>query len=105
MKTFFAIIGGVVAVIFLIGIGSCGKMISDSENSGKKAALHISEVRLGMTKSEVISILGKPEDAQHFESSFAGDSSTEDCIYYGTFSDNNWQLCFTDGILDSKNTY
>jgi outer membrane protein assembly factor BamE (lipoprotein component of BamABCDE complex) len=54
------------------------------------------KVKLGMTKQQVRSIMGKPRDKQVFRSEYGRD----DTWYYGT-----WQLSFTDNSLESKNRY
>jgi len=105
----------IICLIFLvICLGGCaaamislGKAVDTADKTGARASANINQVHFGMSKDEVISILGKPDDnGQHSESSFMGDTTTEDCIYYGTLSTNDsWQLCFTDGQLDSKNRW
>lgn len=66
---------------------------------------------LGTSQSSVVSQLGKkPENKQEFQSkSFLGDEpQNSSCIYYnkadGSFGDV-FQLCFTNGKLDTKNAY
>jgi hypothetical protein len=95
------VLGGLTAIVLVIGLYSCGSAFNKSEASGKQAQANISSVHLGMTKSEVIAVMGKPESGQQFNTSY-GNSS---CIYYGTFSSNDWQLCFDNGRLTSKNHY
>lgn len=57
----------------------------------------IKQLKFGMTKAEVRSIMGAPpRDKQHMSSQ----GMTIDEWYYGSY-----QLSFTDGKLDSKNKY
>ena len=69
------------------------------------------DLRIGMRQSEVESRLGKPpEDRQEFENAGVLDEEPQNssCIYYnragGSFGDL-FQLCFTNGRLDSRNSY
>lgn len=94
----------IVAVVVAIAWGG-SSVIDKSQQSSDNVAAHVGEISMGMTKDDVVSILGTPEDAQHFESAFAGETTTSDCIYYGSLSSESWQFCFDDGVLTSKNTY
>jgi outer membrane protein assembly factor BamE (lipoprotein component of BamABCDE complex) len=108
MGKFFKGIILIAAILFILLIGGCaiatfsvGKSLDDSAKSGKAATASMSQVRLGMTRAQVEAILGKPDSDQSMTSSY----DTSSCIYYGTLSDDDWQLCFTNGSLDSKNRY
>ena len=95
----------VVIVIVVVAAIGLGKSASDSQKKSDAVTANIGMISMGMTKDQVISILGTPEDQQHFESQFAGTQSTSDCIYYGSLSSTSYQFCFDNGKLTSKNTY
>lgn len=105
IKWFVITIVAIVAIVIVVAAVGLGKAGSDSQKASKNVSAHISEIHLGMTKDEVVGILGTPEDSQHFESAFAGTTSTNDCIYYGSLSETSYQFCFDNGSLTSKNTY
>jgi hypothetical protein len=105
---FAVLIGGCVA---LIGAG-----VDEADKEQRKKGISVSEFRsmqLGSSQAEVRRRLGKPEDAQQFEQ--AGiegltQPSRSSCVYYpekgkALFEGRSFQLCFTDGRLDSKNIY
>jgi outer membrane protein assembly factor BamE (lipoprotein component of BamABCDE complex) len=54
------------------------------------------QVELGMSKSDVRGLLGKPRDVQVMRS----DYGRSDTWYYGS-----WQLSFENGVLDGKNRW
>jgi len=91
----------VIGAMLLAGIG-IGVGHSAFSGPSDKAKAGFSQVEMGMTKSEVVSIMGKPDSGQHFETNVMGDTTTEECYYWGFSA---YQLCFTDGLLDSKNDY
>lgn len=98
-----------IAALLLMGVAFAGvtqaESCSDSvdnlndvagENDAKYAP-KIAQVKIGMTKAQVVGIMGKPpRDQQKMESA----DSTSEYIYYGSY-----QLTFTDDKLDSKNKY
>lgn len=94
----------VVIVVVVAAIG-LGKSATDSQKKSDAVTAKIGQVSMGMSKDQVISILGTPEDQQHFESQFMGQQSTNDCIYYGSLSSTSYQFCFDNGKLTSKNSY
>jgi hypothetical protein len=109
-------------IVGLVAIVGCTALIAGTANEigkeldAQQAEHAISRVQfdgleLGATQESVIADLGKqPEDRQDFESTGVLDDEPQNssCIYYnvagGTFGDT-FQLCFTDGKLDSKNAY
>jgi len=102
------VIGALAGILFILVIGGCsiaafsvGNSLDKSDKAGKEATKWMPSVTLGMTRAQVVSLLGKPESDQSFNNDYENSS----CIYYGTLSENNWQLCFTNGRLDSKNRY
>ena len=105
MNKTLKIMGIIIGGFFILLIGGCAiaivgvsKSVSDSEKNSANVSKLMPQVKMGMTKDQVISILGKPGSAQQFNDSY----SNESCIYYGIL---DWQLCFTDGYLDTKNKY
>jgi outer membrane protein assembly factor BamE (lipoprotein component of BamABCDE complex) len=91
-----------------MGASSCAESVEELDKAGddledasggndRNYRQKIKQVSLGMTKSEVRSIMGSaPRDKQRMESEFG----VTEMWYYGS-----WQLGFTDGKLDSKNKY
>jgi hypothetical protein len=98
----FVLVPIVVVVIFAVALGST---VHSSQAKAANVTAHIDEVQMGMSKSQVESILGKPEDSQHMEMALFGQTDTNDCIYYGEFSSTIYQFCFTNGALDAKDQY
>jgi outer membrane protein assembly factor BamE (lipoprotein component of BamABCDE complex) len=80
----------------VMGQSSC-EQTAQHENS-PATAQNWAQVQVGMSETDVRSIMGEPDSTQHFEN--AGLPS-EDCWYYG-FS---YQACFDGDSLTSKNKY
>lgn len=107
---------GLFVTVLVVG---CAALIGSAADSvDKEAQAHsitkkeFRQMPLGLSQATVIERYGKPEDAQKFESqSFYGSGTDKSsCIYYnesgkGLFEGSSFQLCFTDGVLDSKNAY
>lgn len=111
-----------ISALGLLGIAGCAALIGGAANEAVKqldaeqrahaiSRAQFDELRLGMRQSEVEDRLGKaPEDRQEFEQEGVLDAEPQNssCIYYnragGQFGDV-FQLCFTNGRLDSKNSY
>jgi hypothetical protein len=121
MKTVMKIALGLIlgAIVLIVGctalIGTAAdEAIDELDREQRAHAIPKSaydRMRIGMTEKQVVATAGKrPEDRQDFESEGILDSEPErsSCIYYnragGEFGDS-FQLCFTDGRLDSKNAY
>jgi hypothetical protein len=88
-------IAGVVGVLcVLLSASGCG---GKHDNSFAGKIKH--DIKLGMTRSQVIGILGPPADSDA-KALYPG---WDTCIYYGTTPTGlyPWQLCFNDyGSLD-----
>jgi hypothetical protein len=54
------------------------------------------QVSMGMSRAEVIDLVGKPRSCQHFRSDYVKD----DTCYWGS-----WQIVFENGEVTSKNRY
>lgn len=111
-----------ICLLGLVGIVGCAALIGGAANEVSKqldaeqkahaiTRAQYDSLKIGMSESAVTAKLGKdPENKQEFESkSFVGDEpSNSSCIYYnksgGSFGDV-YQLCFTEGKLDAKNSY
>lgn len=107
---FLKIVGGIIGVVVVLAIIGGAIASHDQQKQADNVAAKIDSVDYGMSKQDVIDILGEPEDSQHMEmnmpSELGGGTSTNDCIYYGgVFADDMWQLCFDNGELSSKNQY
>jgi hypothetical protein len=107
---------------FALLIGGCAALLSGAFNEAAKQldreqAAHaitpaqFDALTLGTSQSDVITQLGKqPEDTQEFVTKGVLSESEigSSCIYYnkvgGSFGDR-YQFCFTNGALDSKNSY
>ena len=81
------------AVLIILALAAyCGRgVVSDNPPT------HFSDVQMGMTIPQVITILGQPDDRQHTE---AAGNYNDDCLYYG-----NAQICFENGHVVEKATY
>ncbi len=115
------------AVLFTLALTGCAAVEPDSyseqgqttkeaapDSTSKTAETpqwvgHMNEVHIGMSQSEVKSILGKPNDTDSTEmEGFDGSGTTvmDSWTYGDVFSeadgDDVWMLSFTDGKLDSK---
>jgi hypothetical protein len=102
------LIGGCVA---LIGAG-----VDEANDEQKKKGITAREFRsvpLDSSRAEVRQRLGRPENAQAFEQAGIDgltEPSRSSCIYYpekgkDILEGRTFQLCFTNGRLDSKNIY
>src|SRR5262245_49713708 len=108
MNLIFKIAAGVVLAVIVLAVG-CSALVSssvsDTLNSGDAKAQRLIEARhwieLGMSRSEVETLAGPPEDKQHDVSRYAGMTSTSDYWYYGVLSENGWQLAFENNRLVS----
>ena len=69
-----------------------------------KWKVHMNDVHLGMTMTEVKALLGKPADTDSTEMDVVGETTTMDNWTYGNVIDDDtvWMLSFTNGKLDSK---
>jgi hypothetical protein len=99
---------GAVAVIAAIGAAGCLEDPAAAEEavSGKpqtQLASQMRQVKMGVSESEVVAILGKPNDAQTMDAA----GSHSECWYYGDVGE--WQVCFDDIMgpygVSSKNHY
>jgi len=94
----FLKLAGVVFVIFIAvwgyGIGSkANKDQSTSNNVGQ----YWSQIHEGMTKSEVVSLIGQPNDKT---TSNVGGTEVDDWMY-GTFASTTYDITFEDGTVFS----
>lgn len=107
---------GLFATVLIVGcaalIGSAANSVDEEAQAHSITKKEFREMPLGLSQATVIKRYGKPEDAQKFEnkSYFGSGSEQSSCIYYnesgkGLFEGSSFQLCFTNGVLDSKNAY
>ena len=86
---------------FLLGVSSCGETEKgESEPSSAKWA----QVQVGMSRQDVVSILGEPDDVQTFDPKdpFAGRTVRTEQWYYGS----SHEVAFDHtGRVDSKRRY
>lgn len=115
MKTIFKVFAGL-TLFGALAIGGCallvGKGVEDATKESDKAAItekQFRSVKIGDRKSSVLKELGKPADKDSVEfevPEIDGSSSTSrtDCVYYNRKGEllSGYQLCFTDGRLESK---
>lgn len=103
----------IIGLVVLIGAAATevGKQLDAEQAAHAITPAQFDAVKLGWSESHVIRELGKePEDRQDFESAglINDEPQNSSCIYYnragGTFGDM-YQLCFSDGKLESKNSY
>lgn len=122
MKTIFKIAAGLLLAMIVL-IGGCTALVAGAANHADKQMQkdhdkhaitkgQLASVHMGDSKQHVIARLGQPSDSQHDETAgIDGGTSTGDCIYYdakgswSNFKAPTYQLCFTDGHLDSKNQW
>lgn len=90
-----------VVVVIVVAVVGVGQQASEDQGNAKDLRAKVAQVKLGSTPTQVRASLGKPDDTQQLQSN----GLTERCWYYGGLSDDQWQLCFTNGKLDSKNRY
>jgi hypothetical protein len=75
-----------------MGADSC------SETGSKQATDNWNKVHVGMSRAEVESLLGPPDNKQEFESG----SGKSGCIYYGL----SHQICYDESrTVEAKNAY
>jgi outer membrane protein assembly factor BamE (lipoprotein component of BamABCDE complex) len=92
-----------VAIIIVVAVIGLGRASNDANTQSANVSAHISEIHLGMTRSQVRAILGKPDSTQHSETAGLG---TDDEWYYGTLSaKGSYQFVFQNGKLSAKNRY
>ena len=108
-------IGGCVACAALVGETAneveqgINRELERQQNKNAITKREFDSVELGTRRSAVERRFGRPEDRQEFENRIPGGEPVgSSCIYYnragGEFGDV-FQLCFSDGRLDSKNAY
>lgn len=120
MKTVVKVaLGLVVGSLVLIGgcVALIGAGVDEADKEQRRKGITLREfrsVQMGSSRADVRTELGKPEDAQHFENAgiegLEGSASRGSCVYYpekgkGILEGRSFQLCFTNGRLDSKNVY
>lgn len=98
-------------VLLASAANEVGKQLDAEQAAHAITKAQFDEVNLGWAESHVTRSLGKePENRQDFESTGVIDKepANSSCIYYnktgGTFGDT-FQLCFSEGKLESKNAY
>jgi outer membrane protein assembly factor BamE (lipoprotein component of BamABCDE complex) len=83
-----------------MGADSCQEASEDLDDvAGENDSQYrdnVRQVKLGMTRDDVRSIMGPPRDRQTMRSEYG----RTDFWYYGT-----WQITFDQGKVDSKNRY
>jgi hypothetical protein len=110
MKTKYLIPALMVGALLSMGADSCSEDLEEAEKASDKLEKltepnknidrQVQNVELGMTIDQVRSEMGPPDDQQVSKSQYAGTSTTLQYLYYG-----QWQLGFTDGVLDSKSKF
>lgn len=87
------------AVLALGALAGCSSLekLEKSTNNNKALNRKIGKIPLGTSVESVRAELGKPDSYQVSKS--AGLGKTE-YLYYG-----QWQMAFTNGMLESKNKY
>lgn len=90
---------GIIILIVVVAIGTAG---SDSDKSSAQVTkADYRQIHHGMTKADVLALVGKPES----KTSTSVSGLTMDCWDYGVLSTNGtYQFCFSNGKLDSKLT-
>jgi hypothetical protein len=109
MKVFKILVGLVVLVIgitIIAGLASIGNKANHDQATSNRVAQVWSQVHVGQSMNEVRSILGKPDDSTHSESSdFEGGVTRSDSWMYGTLSGSTtYSVDFTNGVVDFKST-
>jgi hypothetical protein len=120
MNTIFKIAAGLLLAMTVLIVG-CTALVAGAANHADKqmqkdhdkhaiTKRQLASVHMGDTKQDVIRVLGKPSNSQHLETSDSLGERTNDCIYYNVRGSSwtdliDYQLCFTNGHLDSKNQW
>lgn len=119
MKTVFKVALGIILGLTVL-IGGCvavlGAGVDEADKEQKKKGITVAQFKAqktGKAERAVRTDLGDPEDAQQFEDAGVEGlvkPSKSSCIYYpekgkGIGEGRSFQLCFTNGKLDSKNVY
>lgn len=107
------LLGGTLLIVGCVALVASG--VDEANEEQKKQGITLEQfrsVRQGTTQDEIEADFGKPEDAQEFENEGIDTTEPErsSCIYYpekgkGIGEGRSFQLCFTEGKLDSKNAY
>lgn len=119
MKTVLKVALGVLLGVTVLIVGCVaviGAGVDSADKEQKKRGITLGQFKAqkaGVAESDVRAELGKPDDAQQFEDAGVkgiADPSKSSCIYYpekgkGIGDGRSFQLCFTNGKLDSKNVY
>lgn len=117
MKVFLAVVGGVIVAVILLIVG-CGALVGtsvdqavkDTQSKNAITAEQFRSINIGDSEQSIIDRFGEPESRQNSETKkvFGEGTDTSSCVYYnkkdGELLDS-YQLCFTNGKLDSKNEY
>ena len=122
MKLMLKIAGGIIIALVVL-VAGCTALLAGGANEvqkeSDKTAITPSEyrsIKTGMTRSAVVSKLGKPADQQEMDSAgitvegtgVSADGLDLDCIYYnqdGELLGSMYQFCFESGKLESKASY
>jgi hypothetical protein len=95
----------VIAAFVIIGGVNLGSTVNHDQHTSDRVSGVWSEVRIGMVKTDVQSILGPPDSSDHFATSdYEGGVTHMDTWFYGTLGSTSYQVSFTDGVVDSKSS-
>jgi outer membrane protein assembly factor BamE (lipoprotein component of BamABCDE complex) len=102
IKWLIIVLVGIVALVIVLAIIGLGKASNDADSQSKKVTAHLSQIKLGMTRTQVKAIVGKPDSTQRMVTS----GLVDDTWYYGTLSaKGSYQFVFENGKLTAKNRY
>jgi hypothetical protein len=108
-KIISGLIGGFVVIIIGVavigGIASVGSSVNHDQNTSNRVSQVWSQVHVGQSENQVRSLLGKPDDSQHSESSdFEGGTDRYDSWMYGTLAGTTYSVDFLNGVVQDKSS-
>ena len=105
LKVMVMVVVLVIAVSVIAGLGSLGNKVNHDQATADSVKANWSSVTIGMSESEVRSMLGKPSDVSTTTSAgLYGGTDTLDMWMYGTLASTTYSLDFDNGKLTDKST-
>lgn len=99
IKWVVIVLVGLVALVVVVAIVGLGKASSDADKQSAAVSKRISEVHVGMTRSQVRAVIGKPDSA----TTTTTNGLRDDLWSYGSLSTKrSYILEFQNGTLTNK---
>ena len=97
IRTGLTLFGAFIAIMVIVAIVGLGKAANKDQASSDRASQNWSSISVGMSESEVESLLGSPSDRT---SSNVGGTTVDDWMW-GTLATHTYDVTFEDGKVFS----